>query len=206
MAHMKVLIVIGSARKDGNTEKLCRSFAAGLQKEGHETVFFHLGEKNVKGCLGCNACHTSGRCIQKDDFPAFLELFEKADCVAYSTPLYFWSISSQLKALIDRFYSIGTKDSKGYYKYPIKKCVMLATAADSSNHFWSFELIEQYYRRLVKYLHWEDLGVLTVGSCGGSVSERCIERTGNLEKAVAFGERVGRHLTQGPTENRPNVI
>ena len=186
---MKILTVVGSSRIGGNTEKLVESFARGAVESGHEITQIHLGKTKIEPCLGCNACTKGIPCVQKDGFEEFMAAFQECDMVAFSTPLYFWGISAQLKALIDRLYSIGEKDPKGYYfVYPKKKCVLLATAADTARHFWAYELVEQYYRRLVHYLRWEDLGGFMAYSCGGTVVERCIETTPHLQRAYEFGK------------------
>ena len=130
--------------------------------------------------------------MQMDCFDQFLSAFEECDVLALSTPLYFWGISAQLKALIDRMYVLGEKDPKGFYfLYPKKKCVMLATAADVKSHFYAFDLVEQFYRRLVNYMRWEDLGMVFAHNCGGSgVLERRIEETGHLQRAYEFGKKL----------------
>ena len=103
-------------------------------------------------------------------------------------------VDAQLKAAIDRLYALGEKDPKGYYRYPQKRCVLLATAADSDRHFWTFELVEHYYRRLARYLRWTDLGILTAGGCGGTAVPRCIDTTDHLRRAYRFGQSVGASL------------
>lgn len=190
---MKLCVVIGSGKVGGNTEQLADAFIRGAQEAGHEAVKLHLGKLKVGPCLGCNACKTEGSCVQRDDFPTFLEAFLACDALVLTTPLYFWGISAQLKAVIDRLYSIGEKDPKGYYfLYPKKKCAMLCTGADSSRHFWAFEEVEHYYRRLVNYMGWTDLGFYAASSCGGSgVLPRRIKETAHLQRAYEFGKRLG---------------
>ncbi|WP_251446211.1 flavodoxin family protein [Vermiculatibacterium agrestimuris] len=188
---MKLCVVIGAGKVGGNTEQLADAFIKGAQEAGHEAVKLHLGKLKIGPCLGCNACTKGIPCVQKDDFHLFAEAFSACDAVIWTTPLYFWGISAQLKALIDRLYSIGEKDPKGYYfLYPAKKCAMLITGADSDRHFWAFELVEHYYRRLVKYMRWTDLGFLAAGGCGGSAFPRCIEKTPHLQRAYEFGKQL----------------
>lgn len=188
---MNILAVIGSGKTGGNTEKLVDAFAKGAEESGHTVVKLHLGRTKISPCVGCNACRTTGACVQKDGFEELLAAFHACDIVALATPLYFWGISAQLKAVIDRLYAIGEKDPRGdYFLYPQRKCVLLATAADISRHFWAFELVEQYYRRLVSYLRWEDLGTLLATGCGGSSAPRRIEETKHLQRAYRFGKNI----------------
>lgn len=188
---MKLCVVIGSGKVGGNTEQLADAFVRGAREAGHEAVTLHLGKLKIGPCLGCNACTKGGPCVQQDDFRVFEEAFSACDALVLASPLYFWGVSAQIKALIDRMYSIGEADPKGYFKYPVKKCALLMTAADTERHFWLFESAEQYYRRLVRYLRWEDLGVLCAGGCGGTKLPRCIGETDNLQRAYEFGRRLG---------------
>lgn len=189
---MKICVVIGSGKVGGNTEKLADAFIKGAQEAGHEVEKLHLGKLKIGPCVGCNGCKAVDACVQEDDFPVFEAAFRSCDALVLTTPLYFWGISGQLKCLIDRLYSIGEKDPKGYYfVYPKKKCAMLCTGADSDRHFWAFEEVEHYYRRLVSYMHWTDLGILNAGSCGGSgVLPRRIEETPHLQRAYEFGKQL----------------
>ena len=188
---MKFLAIVGSAMSGGNTDLLTDAFLKGVAEQGHTVVKIHLGETRIGPCLGCNACAQSGVCVQADGMQQLLPAFLDCDVVVFATPVYFWGISAQLKAVIDRLYVLGQKDPKGYYRYPQKCCVFLATAADSPRHFWTFELVEQYYHRLVHYLRWTDLGILTAGGCGGTAVPRCIEQTDQLQRAYCFGRKIG---------------
>lgn len=89
----------------------------------------------MKGCTGCNACHHTGFCVQKDDFNSLIPKIRKANLIVFASPLYYWTISSQLKAFIDRFYSIEEKELPlhSHEKYAQKDSVLLMTAADHSS-------------------------------------------------------------------------
>lgn len=104
-------------------------------------------KNEVKGCLGCNACRYGKPCIQKDGFNNLVPRIGSADLIVFATPLYFWTISSRLKAFIERFYCIAKEDPEPplgrYEKYPVKDCALLVTAADI---FWTFEQMVSYYR------------------------------------------------------------
>lgn len=192
---MKFLAIVGSGKVGGNTDRLTDAFLKGAAEHGHQIAKFHLGETEIRPCLGCNACAQGGGCVQTDGMERLLPAFLDCDVVVLATPVYFWGISAQLKAVIDRLYALGEKDPKGYYRYPQKHCVLLATAADSVRHFWTFELVEHYYRRLVRYLRWTDWGILTAGGCGGTAVPRCIERTDHLQRAYRFGQSTGKALS-----------
>ena len=193
---MKICAVVGSSKINGNTDKVTEAFLRGVGEVGNETVKIHLGQTKIEPCLGCNCCTDGNGCRQKDGFAFFAEKFLDCDVIVFATPLYFWGISAQLKAVIDRMYSLGEKDPKGYFKYPCKKCVLIATAADSARHFWAFEMLEQYYHRLVKYFRWTDLGIFEAGSCGGTAVPRRLEETDAEERAYQFGKKLGMQIKE----------
>ena len=105
-----ILAVIGGGSPKGNTEQLVDAFAQGAETAGNQVEKILLRKTEVKGCTGCNACHRTGFCVQKDDFNSLIPKIRKANLIVFASPLYYWTISSQLKAFIDRFYSIEEKE------------------------------------------------------------------------------------------------
>ncbi len=98
----KVLILAGSPRKGGNSDTLCVAFQKGAQEAGHEVEIIRVADKNIHYCIGCGTCHKTGKCVFQDDVPAILEKMVAADVLVLATPVYFYSMSAQLKTLIDR--------------------------------------------------------------------------------------------------------
>ena len=105
-----ILIIQGGGRTNGNTAQLINSFASGAKESGHSVEIISLMKNEVKGCLGCNACRYGKPCIQKDAFNGIVPKINAADCIVFASPLYFWTISSKLKAFIERFYCIAQED------------------------------------------------------------------------------------------------
>lgn len=188
---MKLLVISCSGKKDGNSEKLATAFAQGAQKAGNEVRWLPLSELEVHWCRGCNACVQTDCCVQDDGMREIYSAFEECDAVVFTAPLYFWGMPAQMKAVLDRIYALGHDNAKGYFAYPKKKCALIASAADTERHFWVFESFVSYWQRYVKYMRWEDLGTLLVGSCGGTKQRRCIEKTDGLARAFAFGVSLG---------------
>ena len=189
----KILMVLASARRKGNTGKLAEAFARGAAEAGHQVEWIALGEKRVEGCLGCNACRFGKPCVQRDDFQAMVPAIRGADMLVFASPLYFWTISARMKAFIERFYCLAEEDHAPplgrYERYPQKDCVLLMTAED--NYFWTFEQAVAYYRMaLVRYIGFRDRGMVLAGGCGGTSARRHIEDTGWLEQAYALGRSV----------------
>ena len=98
----KVLVISASPRKGGNSDLLCDEFVRGAIEAGHEVEKIRLAEKNVGYCMGCYACQKTGKCAIKDDARGVIDKMMAADVIVLASPVYFYSICAQLKALIDR--------------------------------------------------------------------------------------------------------
>lgn len=123
----KILAIVSSPRKGGNSEMLVDRFVEGAQESGHSVEKICLREKKIAPCIACEAClRNGGTCVQKDDMADILQKIIDADTIVLSTPVYYYSISAQLKAMIDRTLAGGGK-MKG------KEFYFIATAADGKN-------------------------------------------------------------------------
>lgn len=111
---MKVLALLGSPRKNGNTGSLLDEYLRGIKASNKdaEIIKVYLNDKNIHGCTACEACRsiTPGQCAIKDDMQELYPLFRQADMVIYATPVYWWSVSAQLKAFMDRCYAISSTE------------------------------------------------------------------------------------------------
>lgn len=188
-----ILIVLGGGRARGNTAQLAEAFADGARAAGHHVETISLLKHEVKGCLGCNACRYGRPCVQKDDFAQMIPKIKEADLVVFASPLYFWTISSRLKAFMERFYCLAEEDPDPplgrYEKYPVKDIALLMTSAD--NFFWTFEQAESYYQfAVVNYIGFRDRGRLLAGGCGDTNGKPEIEKTDYLSRAFEMGKHI----------------
>ena len=121
----KVLILSGSPRRGGNSDVLCDEFAKGALEAGHEVEKIRVAEKKIAYCTGCYACKETGVCAIKDDMAEIIPKIIAADVLVLASPVYFYSIDAQLKALIDRTVPrwLEVKGKELYY---------IVTAADPS--------------------------------------------------------------------------
>lgn len=99
---MKVLAIVGTARKKGRVSSMCQRILDGAGESGHETELVNLFDYNVEFCRGCVACTKTGKCILKDDFDVLTGKEEEADIIIYGTPVYYSGISAILKNFLDR--------------------------------------------------------------------------------------------------------
>ncbi len=98
----KILILCASPRRGGNSETLADEFARGATEAGNSVRKIALGEKKINYCKACYACAENGECVQKDDMAEIIDKMISADVIVFATPVYFYSMSGQMKVLIDR--------------------------------------------------------------------------------------------------------
>ncbi|MBR0231707.1 MAG: flavodoxin family protein [Clostridia bacterium] len=118
----KVLILSGSPRKGGNSDLLCDEFMRGALEAGNEVEKIRIAEKKIGYCSACYYCRKSGGvCAKKDAMAEILQKMIDADVIVLSSPVYFYSIDAQLKAVIDRTVARWT-EIKGKEFYYIVTC------------------------------------------------------------------------------------
>ena len=103
---MKVLIINGSPRMGGNTSIAVREMEKTFLEEGLEVEILQIGNEDIRGCIACNQCAETGKCVFDDIVNTIAEKFEKADGLVVASPVYYASANATLIALLDRlFYS-----------------------------------------------------------------------------------------------------
>ena len=174
---MSILIISGSPRKGGNTELLAEAFAKGAAKHHHVEIV-SVRDYKVNPCLGCNACFKSeaNTCAQKDDMTVIYEKMSQADMLVIASPVYFYSISAQLKAVIDRFHN-PIRDT-----FHIKKMAILLVGAASLPEL--FDAILTEYNLCLKFFDIEDAGKVLVR---GIKDKGDINNTDALNEAYTLG-------------------
>jgi len=116
---MKVVAIVGSGRRGGNTEMLTRVALEEIQKEGLETELLSLADKKIEGCDGCRSCSETGKCHIKDDFESVFAKMKEADGIILATPVYYGAATPQMTSLISRFFSKRNKPLKNKVGGPI---------------------------------------------------------------------------------------
>ena len=175
----KVLILSGSPRKGGNSDRLCDEFAAGAAQAGHAVEKIRVAEKNIGYCRACYACKADGKCVIRDDMAELLQKMIDADVLVLASPVYFYSIDAQLKAVIDRTVArwLEVKDKEFYY---------IVTAADEAAA--SAETTLACFRGYADCVEGaREMGVI----CGMGVYEKGeIEGHPAMQQAYAMGKAV----------------
>ena len=190
-----ILVVQGGGRINGNTSQLADSFIQGAKEAGHTVEKISLNKNEVKGCIGCNACRYGKPCVQKDNFNELVPKIKAADLIVFASPLLFWTLSSKIKAFIERFYCIAEEDPNPpfgrYERYPVKDAALLMTSAD--DFFWTYEQAVSYYNfTIINYIGFRDKGMLLAGGCGDTNGKPQIAKTDHLREAYDFGKNIYR--------------
>ena len=102
LKSMKVTAFLGSPRIEGNVDILLRETLKGIREAGHEVLLFKLNFMNIKPCQDCGGCDKSGRCIINDDMEEIYDALREADRIILASPIFFFALSAQAKAMIDR--------------------------------------------------------------------------------------------------------
>ena len=149
---MKILILQGSPRAKGNTAWMAEEFKKAAEAAGHDVTLVDVAHKKIAGCLACEYCHGKGNgtCVQKDDMQELYPLLADAECLVLASPIYYFTMSAQLQAAIQRFYAIW-KPAK------VKKTALLLSS--HSPNVYDGAIAE--YKGIVTFCGYEDAGIVT---------------------------------------------
>jgi multimeric flavodoxin WrbA len=188
MSERKILILLGSPRKTGNSSVLADSLAKGTEKAGArvETLFLH--DLHVNPCSGCNSCQMENAqgCVIDDAMREVYRKIVEADAVVFASPIYWFSVTAQLKTVIDRIYAVGggTKNILRGKTFGI-----VLTYADSDPFISGAVNALRMFQDIAAYL-----GATIAGSVYGSAYEpgEIAENIGLLDAAYKLGEKLGK--------------
>ncbi len=107
---MKILLINGSPKSEGNTSIALNEVAKTLEAEGIETETIHVGHKDIHGCIACNKCKEQGYCVFNDLVNEVSKKFEEADGIVVGSPVYYASPAGTLISFLDRLFYSATFD------------------------------------------------------------------------------------------------
>jgi multimeric flavodoxin WrbA len=188
---MKAKIFLGSPRKGGNTEILADEVAAGLREGGAEVEVIRLAGYKINPCIACGGCEKTGCCVVQDDMQAMYPRIDDADRLILVSPIYFYGVTAQLKAFIDRSQAMWSR------KYLLKKrlpsnvprigCLVSAAATKGEKVFDGAVLTVQYALDAMDF------------QFGGSLLVKGVDRKGevrNMDAELERARRFGRELAE----------
>ena len=149
---MNIVILLGSPRAKGNTAWMAEEYRKAAEAAGHTVTLVDVAHKKIAGCLACEYCHGKGNgaCIQKDDMQEIYPLLMEAEVLVLATPIYYFTMSAQIQAPIQRIYNMN-KPGK------LKKTALLASSY--SPGVYDGAICE--YRGIIGYWGVEDTGIVT---------------------------------------------
>ena len=123
-----ILVISTSLRPRSNSDILTERLMAGARDAGHQVEEISLKGKELKYCIGCLACQKTQRCVQKDDALWIADKMKDADTLVFSTPIYYYEMSGQMKTLLDRMNPLYSSD------YRFRRVYMLSVAAEDETY------------------------------------------------------------------------
>ena len=148
---MKITVLNGSPRKQ-NTTFMVNAFKEGAEAAGHTVEEVQVGKMKIAGCLACEYCHGKGegQCVQKDDFDKIRPALEDCDMVVFATPIYYFAMTAQIQAAIQRVYCM--------MKFPkaTKAALLLSSMSPGV-----YDGAIASYKSMIGFMGIEDVGVIT---------------------------------------------
>lgn len=175
-----ILVLTGSHRKGGNSDKLADAFIRGAQQAGHNVIRFSTADKNLQGCIGCGTCFSKGAaCSVPDDFSQLAPLLEAADMLVFATPVYWFTFPAPLKAAIEKLFAYFST------KRPLKirSCALLCCGGSWPEES-KYDGIIKTYQLTAQLMEWQDKGIIIANN---TEAKDDILSTDGLQRAEALG-------------------
>lgn len=183
---MKAIGIVGSPRKNGNTDTIVQAVLDGATEAGYETIKYRLNEMAYSGCQACRSCKETGHCQVDDDASRLLQAMEKADAVIFGSPILFSQLAGQFRLFQDRMYSFLSSDFK--VNFPPGKKAVIVTSQGGPDPTAHTSVIQQF----AQMLQWYGFEVMdTIIMTGGGNPAAVKERKDLLEQANTAGQSLG---------------
>jgi multimeric flavodoxin WrbA len=190
---LRAVGIAGSPRRSGNSSTLLQAALEGAASAGAETRLVHLNDLTFRGCQACDQCGSAGRCVLDDELTPVLASLREADIWILATPIYFDSVTGQMKLFFDR--CRGMTWGSGEHKPQLPGRRRAAIIATSEAHPYDAYLTA--LKSLASYFPWMgDFGEVAMMAEGGlGPADAVSKRPDLLDKARALGRRLVEDLT-----------
>ena len=178
----KIVVITGSPRKNGNSFAMTDAFVKAAQAKGHTVTRFDAAFLNIGGCHACETCYKTGKaCSFDDDFNTIAPAVLEADALVFTMPVYWYSIPAQIKAVIDRLYSlvVGGKDIAG------KECALIACCEEEN--LTVPDGVRVPMERTAALNKWKMVGEVLVP---GVLEAGAVEKTDGCARAAALADKI----------------
>ena len=179
----KIVVLTGSPRAGGNTDRMADAFISGAMAAGHEVTKFSTAQLNVKGCVACGGCYSreDRPCCHDDDFNRIAPVIEQADVVVFAAPLYWSTFPAPMKSVIDNCFCFYN----GQRKVAGKQAVLLSCGEADS--YLMFDGLQRTYELILPTLDWHNAGMILVPNVN-EVGD--INKTDGLRRCEALGRSI----------------
>ena len=183
----RILGVIGSPRKKGNTHLLVSRILEGAEAEEAVTDTLFLNKLKIRECDGCHACWKGKRCSKKDDMNEVYPKIAESDIIVFGTPVYWYGPTALMKAFIDRFVYFNCPENRS--KIRGKSAVIAIPYEDDSPE--TPQLVVAFFEKVFEYLEMHLVGKIIVP--GVSRKGEILEKEEIMEEGYELGRRLGRN-------------
>jgi len=187
---LKVLGIYGSPRRGGNSDVLLDRALDGARSIGAETASLYARDLKISGCIECGGCDETGQCVVDDEMQRVYPLLREADLIFLSSPIFFYSFPSQIKALIDRCQALWNlrmlakkKEERRFY-HQGKGYLIAVGASHGKSLFEGVQLAAKYFFDALDMEYKEGLFFRGLEKKGAAV-----HRSEALQQAFEFGKR-----------------
>ena len=180
----KILGVMGSPRKNGNTHILVTRMLDGAREQGAEADIIFLGDHDIKECNGCLVCWDGKECPKNDDMNAFYPKIIESDVLIFGTPVYWYGPTALMKGFIDRFVYFNCPENRAKIKG--KSAVLAIPFEEESTETASLSV--SFFEKSLGYLEMKLAGIVLVP--GVSRKGDVLEKTEKLKEAYDVGRRL----------------
>ena len=189
----KVLGVVGSPRKKGNTDILVASMLEGARKEGAKTEVVFLDDLHIAECDGCHVCWKAKPCKKKDDMNDLYPKIIENDVIIFGTPVYWYGPTALMKCFIDRFVYFNCPENRLKIK---GKDVVLAVPFEEENPDTATPLVT-FFEKSLNYLEMNIVGKVIVP--GVTLKGEIVKKNDRMKEAFELGRRLAQW---NPTKKR----
>jgi multimeric flavodoxin WrbA len=182
-----IVLLNGSPHEHGCTAALADAVEAAARPSGAKVTRYFLNDLNIRGCQGCFSCAETARCVQNDDMQPIYDDIRVCDGLVLASPVYMWSMSSQLKTAVDRLFAF-LRPGRGTALKPGIKVLLLFTQGQQDTG-----MFRHYFEHVGKNMQFMGFGDYKILAAGGT---HLPAQVLSQPEVLAEAEQLGRWLTE----------
>ncbi len=183
----KILGVVGSPRKRGNTHILVSRILDGAEKEGAVTETIFLNDLNIRECDGCHACWKGRQCSKKDDMNKIYTKITGSDIIVFGTPVYWYGPTALMKCFIDRFVYFNCPENRAKIR---GKAALIAVPFEEEDPKTA-RLLVKFFEKSLRYIEMKLIGKILVPGVGSRGD--ILRKADRLEEGYELGKRAAKY-------------